>query len=359
MIIPWGTDAPIYHRPIATIGLIVVNVARRSCCVPGAEYEEWTLVLGDGMHPLQWVTNIFLHSGFFHLAGNMIFLWTFGLVVEGKLGWWAFLLVYLGLGVCESAGMQFLVHSEHPVHMLGSSAIIFGLLAMCLVWAPMNEVVCIVWLRFTPSVFDLSILWFAAATSRWTCSQVELDGRRDGERARTARRARSSRSCSTTPSARSWASFVAVALLKLGWVDCENWDLFAVLEGRKGQSKAAAEEAKSRIRWCPRRVSPTQRSATAGSERARSRRRVRHSVEDAGGRRVAGDAACISSWARSRRPWPSINKSSRSPAGLAAAGVGLDRPDPGDPGRRTPGTMRSGDARLRPDARPSRRRASA
>jgi hypothetical protein len=34
--------------------------------------------------------------------------------------------------------------------------------------------------------------------------------------------------------------------LKLDWVDCENWDLFAVLEGRKGQSRATAKRAISR-----------------------------------------------------------------------------------------------------------------
>ena len=86
---------------------------------PSAATRTGRWSLGDGIHPLQWLTNNFLHAGFFHLAGNMIFLWTFGLVVEGKLGWWAFLLVYLGLGVGESAGMQILVHSETPVHMLG------------------------------------------------------------------------------------------------------------------------------------------------------------------------------------------------------------------------------------------------
>ena len=52
-------------------------------------------MLGDGIHPLQWLTNIFLHAGFFHLVGNMIFLWTFGFVVEGKLGWLPFTALYL------------------------------------------------------------------------------------------------------------------------------------------------------------------------------------------------------------------------------------------------------------------------
>ena len=66
----------------------------------------------------------------------MIFLWTFGFVIEGKLGWWAFTLIYLGLGFVESAGIQLLVRSEHAFAMMGSSTVIFGLLAICLVWAP-------------------------------------------------------------------------------------------------------------------------------------------------------------------------------------------------------------------------------
>ena len=43
MIIPWGTDAPIYHRPIATIALIVLNVLA-FFLVPARAHEDWTLV---------------------------------------------------------------------------------------------------------------------------------------------------------------------------------------------------------------------------------------------------------------------------------------------------------------------------
>jgi membrane associated rhomboid family serine protease len=161
MIIPWGTDAPIYHRPIVTIAMIVVNTLVL-LFFPSSEYQDSTLVLGEGIHPLQWLTNNFMHAGFFHLFGNMIFLWTFGLIAEGKLGWWRFLLLYLGMAVGESACVQLLVHPATPIHMLGASGVVFGLLAICLVWAPMNDIVCIVWFRLTPSVFDVSILWFVA-----------------------------------------------------------------------------------------------------------------------------------------------------------------------------------------------------
>src|SRR5262245_31564630 len=111
MIIPLGSDAPLYHRPFATIALIAINVLVY-LVLPKDAYEGYVLVLGHGVHPVQWLTNNFLHTGVFHLAGNMIFLWTFGLVVEGKLGWWRFTLVYVLLGVLESGAMQMLVHSE-------------------------------------------------------------------------------------------------------------------------------------------------------------------------------------------------------------------------------------------------------
>ncbi len=133
MIIPWGTDAPLYHRPFATYALILINVLI-FVFVPKDAYEDYVLMLGDGIHPLQWLTNNFLHTGILHLAGNMIFLWTFGMVVEGKLGWLIFLAVYFGLGVFDSAAMQLVVPSEHEIAMLGSSTIIFGLMGMCLVW---------------------------------------------------------------------------------------------------------------------------------------------------------------------------------------------------------------------------------
>ncbi|MCH7591138.1 rhomboid family intramembrane serine protease, partial [PVC group bacterium] len=40
----------------------------------------------------------FVHFGEAHLVANMFFLWVFGLVVEGKTGWWKYLLIYFGIG---------------------------------------------------------------------------------------------------------------------------------------------------------------------------------------------------------------------------------------------------------------------
>jgi membrane associated rhomboid family serine protease len=245
MIIPWGTDAPLYHRPIATVGLIVVNIVVY-IMFPTALNQDWTLALGDGIHPAQWVTNLFLHSGFWHVAGNMIFLWTFGFVVEGKLGWWAFMLVYLGLGTVESAGMQLMVHTAEPTHLMGSSGVVFGLLAMCLVWAPKNEVVCILWLRFAPTVFDAPIVLFAIG---YIVLDVLISSLTGVLMANVTNRSTGAiLAVVLDHSVGAVLGFaLAIALLKLKWVDCENWDLFAVMEGRQGQSKAAARRAKARV----------------------------------------------------------------------------------------------------------------
>ena len=242
MIIPWGTDAPLYHRPFATIAMIAINVLL-FFAVPRSAYEDHVLVLGDGLHPLQWLTNNFLHSGILHLLGNMVFLWTFGLVVEGKLGWFRFLAVYLLLGIVESAAMQVLVSSGQDVSMLGSSTIIFGLMGMCLVWAPRNEVTCIVWLRFTPMEFDLSILWFAALYIALDVFSGGLSG--------VMRASLTNLPPMVIVAVELDHTFGAIlgiaagaAMLKLGWVDCENWDLFAVLERRTGKPKGSDTKTK-------------------------------------------------------------------------------------------------------------------
>ena len=222
--------SPIYHRPVATITLIVLNVISSLLFSP-ADYPEWTLVLGAGVHPLQWLTNIFMHLGFGHLIGNMVFLWAFGIVVEGKLGWRVFTAVYLGLGVVESALFQLLIRPEEPIRLLGASGVVFGLLAICLVWAPRNELQCIFLFRVIPVEFDLPILSVAAFYIGMEILFLGLKGL-----------------AISSELAHCGGAILglglAVVFLKLRWVDCENWDLFAVLEGRQGQSKAQA--AKSR-----------------------------------------------------------------------------------------------------------------
>ncbi|HEV3339627.1 MAG TPA: rhomboid family intramembrane serine protease [Pirellulales bacterium] len=226
MLIPWNTDAPIYHPPWATGALILINtlvfVAILAGVVPVEIAKQGILAYGDGLHPLQWITSNFLHAGFFHLLGNMVFLWAFGLVVEGKLGWWRFTALYLVMGVLQCGLEQVCMLGASEGGSLGASGIIYGLLAMALVWAPRNEMSCILifWFRFI--TFEISILVLAMIYLGIEIATAALDGFGWGS--------------SVLHLIGAAIGFgVGTWLVKSERVDCEGWDLYAVLAGREGE----------------------------------------------------------------------------------------------------------------------------
>jgi len=224
MIIPYSTDAPIYHWPVATVGLIVANIGIFVAVLTGSfsTIDVWVLPYGEGLTPLQWFTSMFMHLNIEHLVGNMIFLWVFGIVIEGKIGWWRFLLCYLGIGVTQSAGeqvLQLMLHGEGGS--LGASSAIYGLLAMAAIWAPKNEITFFYWLAmiFTGTV-DVAILAVAGAYIGLDILMAYFLGLNSS----------------------SWLHVggamlgapLAIFMLKRGLVDCEGWDLFHVMRDEKG-----------------------------------------------------------------------------------------------------------------------------
>ena len=98
--------------------------------------QPYILEYGNGLQPHQWLTANFLHADIVHLVGNMLALWGFGLIVEGKIGWWRFLTIYLGMGIGQCMLEQMFVPSSLAIGSLGASGVIFGLMAMSLLWAP-------------------------------------------------------------------------------------------------------------------------------------------------------------------------------------------------------------------------------
>lgn len=262
MLIPWNTDAPIYYPPWATGGLILINTfVFMAVWVSGAPLEEiepWMLTYGDGLHPLQWVTSNFLHAGLFHLLGNMIFLWAFGLVVEGKLGWWRFTAVYLLLGIVQSAIEQVCMLGADGGGSLGASAIIYGLLAMAMAWAPSNELSCILILGFRPISFEISILVLSMIYLGIEIGTSALEGFGWGT--------------STLHLSGAALGFaVATWLLKSGRVDCEGWDLYAVFAGREGEKvkkrKKRKPKTKAELQAASQRLEANRAAAVAEIQR--------------------------------------------------------------------------------------------
>ena len=85
------------------------------------------------------VTSMFLHGGFMHLAGNMLFLWIYGDNVEHRLGRWRYLAAYLGTGVLATLSHAVL-DSGSALPMVGASGAVSGVLGFYFVWFPRNRV---------------------------------------------------------------------------------------------------------------------------------------------------------------------------------------------------------------------------
>lgn len=224
MFIPYRCDAPLYYRPYGTVGLIVSNslifLGHFTGVLP---QKPWMLEYGNGLHPEEWLLCNFAHIDFGHLLGNMVFLWVFGLVVEGKLGWLRFLSVYLAIGLAyamidQTIKLGYVGDVEGG---MGASAAIFGVMAMACVWAPANEISVFVWIGWVIHfTFDVSVgllsafyisweavlaLWLGTLSSSWLHVLGVLIG-----------------------------APLGVIMLKRGVVDCEDWDLFSVLSGDYG-----------------------------------------------------------------------------------------------------------------------------
>jgi membrane associated rhomboid family serine protease len=240
MLLPYATDAPLYHGPWATLGVIAANVVVFAASVSGgwSNPEDYILWYGQGLHPLQWLTSNFLHAGVFHLLGNMLFLWVFGLVVEGKTGWWGFLLIYLGIGVTQAALQQVCMLGATPFDefdefaaphgSLGASAAIYGLMAIALVWAPQNEFSCYYWFAYRMGLIDLPIMWFAGIDLTFQVLFAALWG--------------FNISTEMLHLGGAVLGFATGSVLVLGKViDCEGWDLFATMAGRAGVARTVSE----------------------------------------------------------------------------------------------------------------------
>jgi len=84
-------------------------------------------------------TAMFLHGGFLHLFGNMLFLWIYGDNVEHHLGPLRYLIAYLATGAAASLSHVLLDPSSN-LPMVGASGAISGVLGCYFVWFPRNHV---------------------------------------------------------------------------------------------------------------------------------------------------------------------------------------------------------------------------
>lgn len=85
------------------------------------------------------ITAMFLHAGWLHLAGNLLFLYIFGDNVEHRMGSASFLLGYLTAGIAATLFFALFV-PDSQVPLIGASGAISGVLGFYFVWFPRNQV---------------------------------------------------------------------------------------------------------------------------------------------------------------------------------------------------------------------------
>jgi membrane associated rhomboid family serine protease len=108
---------------------------------------------------------MFMHGGFAHLLGNMMFLWIFGDNLEDALGRLRYLVFYLGTGLAASlahVGVTFAFGQDPMVPSLGASGAISGVLGGYLVLFPRRRVAVLILRMVTqiPAIAAIGI-WFA------------------------------------------------------------------------------------------------------------------------------------------------------------------------------------------------------
>lgn len=177
-MIPLRDDVPSSTRPVVNYLLILscVGVFLYMLSLGSAEQIRGFVetygaipshVLGRGTESsgfLTLVSSLFLHGGWVHLLGNMLYLWIFGDNVEDLMGHGGYLLFYLIVGVIATLTHVFL-NPTSPLPVVGASGAIAGVLGAYLVRFPRARILSLIplgfflWTGRIPALFFLPV-WF-------------------------------------------------------------------------------------------------------------------------------------------------------------------------------------------------------
>jgi len=189
-VIPLRDNVPTRTFPVVTIGIIVANAIVWFWEVGGRTSVNQD-VAADGYYPctvqgpceavrvgshiyahhLPWwegaFTSMFMHGGWEHIIGNMLFLWIFGNNVEDALGKIRFLLWYLAAGLAATAAQTFVTLrfgdvQDASIPNIGASGAIAGVLGAYFLLLPRARVLTVIFfglifLREIPAVWFLGV----------------------------------------------------------------------------------------------------------------------------------------------------------------------------------------------------------
>ena len=247
--LPTGTDAPIYHWPFATGGLMILNIGVfvLQCIFP--EEAEWYILNFGVINPITWFTAMVMHMDVGHLIGNLIAFGFLGWIIEGKVGWRRFILIVFMIGVSANAFTQIIMLWASDGGALGFSCVVYGLISMMMIWAPENEmrIACF-------GIFFFRPFWFSFEITLSTLGFVLI-----GMELIVAAFTGFNMSTEVLHLIGAIPGFlIAVMMIRWRLVDCDGYDLISTLKGQRGKRvmtiadekahKARIEEAKVEAR---------------------------------------------------------------------------------------------------------------
>jgi rhomboid family protein len=156
-MLPLGDDDSARRTfPLVTYALIVLNVLFFFVELSGGDafIARWAFVpsrflANPGADFLTIFTSMFMHAGWVHLGGNMLYLWIFGDNVEDRFGHLKYLIFYLLCGIAATfAQMAFSMGSDLPN--LGASGAIAGVLGSYIFMFPQEQVRVLIGRTVTP-----------------------------------------------------------------------------------------------------------------------------------------------------------------------------------------------------------------
>lgn len=194
---PLRDENPTVRTPYVTIGLIVMcalaflwqlaegpngegMILYRYGFIPSfffGHQEQMQHVEGV-FPPMTIITSMFLHGGWMHLIGNMMFLWIFGNNIEDVLGHRRFIVFYLLSGICAALA-QGLVDTTSTIPMIGASGAVSGVLGAYILLFPKARVLTVIFLGFFLTTMHIAAGWFLGIwfVMQWVNAMISpMDG---------------------------------------------------------------------------------------------------------------------------------------------------------------------------------------
>ncbi|MGB7085086.1 MAG: rhomboid family intramembrane serine protease [Phormidesmis sp.] len=176
-MVPLRDNNPISTTPVVVYGLLAINIAiflyEMSLPEPALQqfFNTWAIVpaelsgeIASGVvsENREWLTlfsSQFLHGGWLHIGGNMLYLWVFGNNIEDQLGSIKFLVFYLVCGA--AAGLaQWVIDPTSTVPTLGASGAIAGVMGAYIIRFPRARILTLVPLFIIMTTIQVPALFF-------------------------------------------------------------------------------------------------------------------------------------------------------------------------------------------------------